>query len=139
MKLNHMHYLVAYDLKANHNSPLGWTSEKLYKSGDLITIVSVIQEEAAALTTGSEEMVRSEILSQIHHLEAQLGKINAHINISLHSNPGESIVAMSKELQPDMIVMGSRGRNPLTSMILGSVSMYVLQNSSIPVTILKSE
>jgi nucleotide-binding universal stress UspA family protein len=134
-----MHYLIAYDLKSNHKSPLEWTIKMLYKQGDLISVVSVVQEEAEALTTGSEEMVRSEILSQIHHLEVSYGKLNSHVNILLHSNPGESIVKLSKEVQPDLIVMGSRGRNAVASILLGSVSLYVLQHSVVPVTIVKSD
>ncbi|KAJ8301767.1 hypothetical protein KUTeg_020754 [Tegillarca granosa] len=55
---------------------------------------------------------------------------------SIHANkPGEGIIQASKEVDADMIVMGSRGHGTIRRTLMGSVSDYVLHHSLVPVTI----
>ncbi|XP_062578739.1 universal stress protein in QAH/OAS sulfhydrylase 3'region-like [Saccostrea cucullata] len=50
-------------------------------------------------------------------------------------DPGEGIIKAAEEVKADMIVVGSRGLGAVRRTILGSVSDYVLQHSSIPVIV----
>jgi nucleotide-binding universal stress UspA family protein len=52
-------------------------------------------------------------------------------------NPGETIVAQSKERFIDLIVIGSRGLGGMRELMLGSVSHYVVQHALIPVLVVK--
>lgn len=55
---------------------------------------------------------------------------------SIHApKPGEGIIQAAKEVEADMIIIGSRGHGTLRRTFLGSVSDYVLHHSEVPVTI----
>jgi nucleotide-binding universal stress UspA family protein len=49
----------------------------------------------------------------------------------------DEIVAVADSAEADMLVIGSRGRGPLTSALLGSVSKGVLGESRRPVLIVR--
>jgi len=52
-------------------------------------------------------------------------------------NPDNDIVAYSKILRPDFIVIGSRGLGGVKEVFLGSVSNHVMHKSLMPVLIVK--
>jgi nucleotide-binding universal stress UspA family protein len=52
-------------------------------------------------------------------------------------DPAHTICEEAKENGCDMIIMGSRGKNPVSGLLLGSVSTRVLQFAHCPVLIVK--
>ncbi|MEO8772040.1 MAG: universal stress protein [Ferruginibacter sp.] len=52
---------------------------------------------------------------------------------------GETILAASKELNADMIAMGSHSRRWLENILLGSITEYVLHNTTIPLFIIPTK
>lgn len=57
--------------------------------------------------------------------------------VRLEQDPRDALLELSHHAA--MIVMGSRGRGPMTSMLLGSVSLAVSQHATCPVVILRAE
>lgn len=51
--------------------------------------------------------------------------------------PAKTIVEYAKEINSDLIVIGSRGLGSIGSVVLGSVSHNVVQHTNIPVLIIK--
>ena len=49
----------------------------------------------------------------------------------------QSIVAKAEVLKPDLIVMGTHGRSPLGTIVLGSVANGVLANCKVPVLLIR--
>ena len=52
-------------------------------------------------------------------------------------HPAESICALAKELDVDLIVMGSHGRSAVGRVVLGSVSNAVVQRAPCAVTVVR--
>lgn len=55
----------------------------------------------------------------------------------VHGDPGKMIVEVSEQEQSDLIIMGSRGLNSISRVMLGSVSNKVLNNAKTSVLIVK--
>jgi nucleotide-binding universal stress UspA family protein len=55
----------------------------------------------------------------------------------LHSRPGAKIIRQAERLGADLIVVGSHGQGALLDMILGSVSLYVVHHSHVPVCVVR--
>lgn len=51
----------------------------------------------------------------------------------VYGKPGEAIAELAEKLHCTLIVMGTRGRSNIKSMVLGSVSSHVLEHAKIPV------
>jgi nucleotide-binding universal stress UspA family protein len=49
----------------------------------------------------------------------------------------QAIVEKAEEIKPDLIVMGTHGRSPLGTLVLGSVANGVLGNCKIPVLLIR--
>jgi nucleotide-binding universal stress UspA family protein len=71
-------------------------------------------------------------------LETEYAKVPDDIrsqSVLLDGRPGPAIVDQIKAGDHDLVVMGSRGRGEFRSLILGSVSQEVLNESPVPVLI----
>lgn len=49
----------------------------------------------------------------------------------------ERIAELARRLEPDLIVMGSHGRNPLAGLVMGSVATKVLAMTQAPVLLVR--
>lgn len=72
---------------------------------------------------------KAETLAQKNNI-----KFNSKV---IHGKTGQAVVKYSKKGGFDMIVMGARGIGGVSSLLVGSVSNYVIQKSKIPVVIIK--
>jgi nucleotide-binding universal stress UspA family protein len=71
-------------------------------------------------------------------LDRAAGRVPADVHFSTitrHGQAAEEIVRRVEAAEHDLVVMGSRGRGPLRSLLLGSVSRAVLHRSHVPVKV----
>lgn len=57
------------------------------------------------------------------------------VKVLAEGQPAPAILEQGRKDQSDLIVLGSRGRGGMASMLLGSVSHQVLQHSGVPVLV----
>jgi nucleotide-binding universal stress UspA family protein len=100
-----------------------------------VAYAGVSGDVAAALIrdaqTESESIVRSAV---------ELVPNDVSVRTILTSEPVRpSLLHEIKEGRHDLVVMGSRGRGAVRSVLLGSVSHYVLHHSPVPVLIVHAE
>ena len=68
---------------------------------------------------------------------SQKEKIPFKAEIKQSDNIGRTIVSFAETNKIDLIVIGSRGPDPVLELFLGSVANYVLNKSKIPITVIK--
>ncbi|UOR13665.1 universal stress protein [Halobacillus amylolyticus] len=77
---------------------------------------------------------KEKFLDTIQHIKSQ--GIQADI-ILLHGEPAEEITEYANHHEYDCVVVGSRGRNKLQTLILGSVSHKLVKYIQSPVIVVK--
>jgi nucleotide-binding universal stress UspA family protein len=69
---------------------------------------------------------------------AQEANVPCHKIIS-QGNPSQELLRLSRDLEADLLIMGSRGRSGAQRYILGSVAEKVVQQSTVPVLLIKGD
>ncbi|MBU9712279.1 universal stress protein [Evansella tamaricis] len=105
---------------------------------EIIYVVDGSQSKSDVLHYGDTLTVsrkREEMLS-IFKEKIEKEGISSHITV-LHGLPAETIINYTNETNFDCLILGSRGRSRVQTMILGSVSHKVMKHVKSPVLMVK--
>jgi nucleotide-binding universal stress UspA family protein len=137
--------LVAFDGSPHAQRALAEAIELAQTNTGRLTVMTVVPEPSAwALGSGYAPAVDLNDLSrQIEReyeamLDAAVDTVANDLPVTkvlMRGAAGPAIVAAAGASDHDLIVMGSRGRGELRSLLLGSVSHHVLQASPVPVLV----
>lgn len=84
--------------------------------------------------------IRGETDKQLALVSGQLAAPGRHVRtVAVSGRPASAIVALAEHAHADLIIVGSRGRGPLASMLLGSVAAEVVDHAPCPVLVARSE
>jgi nucleotide-binding universal stress UspA family protein len=87
----------------------------------------------------TDENEASTYLVEVSHSLPNNVLIDRHVHTSAEKNVAESIVAHSKELGVDLIVMCAHGQSGLQKRIFGNIAQHVLTMGAVPVLLLSPE
>jgi nucleotide-binding universal stress UspA family protein len=137
--------LVAFDASSHAEAALAQATEMVQASNGRLSIITVVPEPSLWTLSGTYwapvdfgELARGVERGYQSLLDAAVEAVPAEVPVTkiLRSGlAGPAIVSEVTRTSPDLVVMGSRGRGGLHSLLLGSVSRYVLERSPVPVLV----
>ena len=88
----------------------------------------------------AEDAIRDELAAELERLAEPLAGRGWQIEWQvIRDRPATAVIAAAHSFEADLIAIGSRGRGPLTSMLLGSVSAEVVDQASCSVLVARGE
>jgi nucleotide-binding universal stress UspA family protein len=137
--------LVAIDGSPHAERALGEAIDLARATGGTLTLMTAVPEPstwflggAYAVPINVEELREPLERHYKEMLEAATKAVPDAIpceTVVAHGQPGSAIVEQLQSKRHDVVVMGSRGRGGVSSLLLGSVSQHVLQASPVPVLV----
>jgi nucleotide-binding universal stress UspA family protein len=125
----------AFDGSAESHQALDWAAELAMTNNRRLRVISVhMPIVVAGLGFASQPVdpIRRRDLRE--HQEAAVAALSGRVEAVMpDGNPAGVLAHESRGA--DLLVMGSRGRGPLRSALLGSVSRYVVRRTACPVVI----
>ncbi|PSS30076.1 Universal stress protein [Actinidia chinensis var. chinensis] len=149
---------IGMDYTPTSKSALRWTIDNLIESGDLIIIIHVRSPKSDPTNRKLFENTGSPLIPLEEFREINVSKKYgltpdpevldmldyasrtkaAEVVAKVYwGDPREKLCGCVENLKIDSLVLGSRGLGVIKRVLLGSVSNYVAQNASCPVTVVK--
>lgn len=139
-----MRVLVAYDGSDGAMKAVGLVGSAAWPSASLIRVVSVVEP----IVVPSREPWRNEAMATLASTDAadrnaesvrRLRSPDRSVEGAvLHGRPATVVVDEAHTFGADVIVMGSRGRGSIASLLLGSVSAEVTDQAGCPVLVARA-
>ena len=129
---------VGIDGSPGSDRALAWACEYVHAAGGAILLVGVCTERIAY---GLPPMMVSydpevQVRTHLEKAHAAVAVPEDHVSTSaVHGAVGPALVTASADA--DLLVVGARGRSPVTSALLGSVSTHCVHHASVPVVVVK--
>jgi len=151
--------LYPTDLSENAKHAFSYAADLAQRYDAMVTILYVMEDmnyavefQVRGMLGGKEwERVKSEKRDQLtqkikskiedfcREMDSQIDSCRRMVeDIQITGgNPAEEILDVAKNIEADMIVMGSHGYNILLGALIGSTARKVVRNSEIPVLVVK--
>lgn len=144
-------FLLCMDFSPESIFALEWCLGTVLVDGLVLFIVCVIEDndsnhhlKGSTLNESARETARLNMLNrakqQVLNL-LKLTKLQIHIVIEIihHPIPRHLILELIDNLQPTLVVVGSKGLSAIKGVLLGSLSNYLVTKSSVPVMVVREK
>jgi nucleotide-binding universal stress UspA family protein len=129
--------LVAVDGSVHADRALAEAIDLAHQNNALLTVMTSVPDPSAWLLSGSTyagtvnyaELAAQHEREYQNLLEQAVSQVPQAVPVTkrlVHGRPGDRILEQLSEGNHDLVVMGSRGRGNVRSLLLGSVSHQVL-------------
>jgi nucleotide-binding universal stress UspA family protein len=142
-----MRILLALDGSSSSDAACQLVGSLTWPAGSVVQVVAVAEPAAeliaplvvAAPTVGAyDEQTAADFEPVLDAAVATLERPGLAVERAvLHGRPATVIVERAADFRAELVVIGSRGRGPLTSMLLGSVSAEVVDHAPCPVLVVR--
>ncbi|KAM9927362.1 hypothetical protein OXX80_010313 [Metschnikowia pulcherrima] len=144
-------FLLCMDFSPESIFALEWCLGTVLVDGSVLFIVCVIEENDTNHhlkgNTSNESARESARLNMLNRAKQQvlnllkLTKLQIHIVIEIihHPIPRHLILECIDNLQPTLVVVGSKGSSAIKGVLLGSLSNYLVTKSSVPVMVVREK
>lgn len=144
-------FLLCMDFSPESIFALEWSLGTVLVDGSVLFIVYVIEENDANHhlrgNPGSETSREQHRLNMLNKAKQQvlnllkLTKLQIHIVIEIihHPIPRHLILELIDNLQPTLVIVGSRGQSAIKGVLLGSLSNYLVTKLSVPVMVVREK
>lgn len=143
--------LVAVDFSEDSRVALAWAARQAELEDRALVVLHVVHDPAAspgfyretdetwlrAMNDVAEEMMES-FLAELTLEHPELAALRVARSRLVSGLPAGRINEVARETGAHLVVLGSRGRTGLDSILLGSVAERVAQICSVPVVIVKA-
>ncbi|KAG0146643.1 hypothetical protein CROQUDRAFT_44124 [Cronartium quercuum f. sp. fusiforme G11] len=144
-------YLVASDMSEESKYAIEWTIGTVLRQGDECLILNVIETETkldpeeggsggdpmAKIRNQKDRQEKATLL--VREATALLERTRLNVKVTcqaLHAKNSKHMLIDSIDfLKPHLVIVGSRGLSAIKGSIMGSVSHYLVQKSSVPVMV----
>ena len=130
--------VCATDGSENADRALRYAKSIASGDGNKLTVVHVTELYASHLAAGTpvhadEEEVRAKLKKVVSELSDE--GIDATLKVVTHRGvqPAHEIADLAEDVSADLIVVGTRGHEPLIGLLLGSVTQRLLHLAQCPV------
>ncbi|KAK4697787.1 hypothetical protein P7C71_g370, partial [Lecanoromycetidae sp. Uapishka_2] len=122
---------------------LEWLVDDLVEDGDEIVCLRVVDEDSSinskdSVDRESYKKEAQELLQKIQEKNANGKSISLVLELAV-GKVEDMIQRMIKIYSPVSLIVGTRGRGGIQGLLPGSVSRYCLQNSPVPVIVVRPE
>ncbi len=137
------HVLIGYDGSAHAKKALEYGIDFAMHAGAELTIVTVFPKAPEYLGSPQREEVAAQMKAEARRMAEMAAEQARACNIEtvgvevLEGSPAESILSVADARRCDCIVVGSRGKNGMAGLLLGSVSDRLAHYARVPVLIVK--
>lgn len=143
-----MRALLAFDASAGSEEAASLVLALPWPSGSAVRVVAVVEPSAALVSavplTLGRPVTSPEIDSQIvEYLESEVARIVGRLRTAgidaegdvLRGRAATVIIDEAARFAADLVVAGSRGHGPISSLLLGSVSAELVDHATCPVLV----
>ena len=135
-----MKILLAYDGFTHSDNALATTADLGRSSDAEITILSVVPPDARGSKSGGHVGLRPHAHEDVARAHAYLRERGIESTMQMENgHPAGEIARVAEEGGYDLIVVGSRGRNAVGELLLGSVSHAVVKQAPCPVLVIAKD